>query len=153
MKDGHRLLDAVEVNEVPGQVVAVCGGMGAQDGDGLLGASGAGEQLGNVWCRVPGGALGVGAGVCDRFVDAVAGGDQRQPYPVQVPVLLAPAGGGEGVEVCQAVPRLVGPWCGTQPWRKDGRNPVIAFETARGTAAKLSRTRPAPPPQVYGMGR
>ncbi|MFB7368914.1 hypothetical protein ACFC0D_03595 [Streptomyces sp. NPDC056222] len=48
--------------------------------------------------------------------------------------------------------RLIGPWCGAQPWRKDG-NPVMAFETARGTAAKLSRTRPAPTQKVYGMGR
>ncbi|MFI8520256.1 hypothetical protein ACIGEZ_20875 [Streptomyces sp. NPDC085481] len=48
--------------------------------------------------------------------------------------------------------RLIGPWCGAQPWRKDG-NPVMAFETARGTAAKLSRTRPAPQPPVYKIGR
>lgn len=48
--------------------------------------------------------------------------------------------------------RLIGPWCGAQPWRKDG-NPVKAFERARGTAAKLSRTRPAPQPPVFKMGR
>ncbi|WP_405697627.1 hypothetical protein [Streptomyces sp. NBC_01185] len=48
--------------------------------------------------------------------------------------------------------RLIGPWCGAQPWRKDG-DPVVAFETARGTAAKLSRTRPAPQPPVQKMGR
>ncbi|APU43596.1 MULTISPECIES: hypothetical protein [unclassified Streptomyces] len=48
--------------------------------------------------------------------------------------------------------RLIGPWCGAQPWRKDG-DPVVAFEKARGTAAKLSRTRPAPQPPVYKMGR
>ncbi|MFD5428816.1 hypothetical protein [Streptomyces sp. NPDC127084] len=49
--------------------------------------------------------------------------------------------------------RLIGPWCGAQPWRKHG-DPVTAFETARGTAAKLSRTRPTPPPQqIYQMGR
>ncbi|MET7369133.1 hypothetical protein ABZS61_25405 [Streptomyces sp. NPDC005566] len=48
--------------------------------------------------------------------------------------------------------RLIGPWCGAQPWREDG-DPVTAFETARGTAAKLSRTRPAPQPPVYRMGR
>ncbi len=29
----------------------------------------------------------------------------------------------------------------------------MAFETARGKAAKLSRTRPAPQPPVYKMGR
>ncbi|MFD5872048.1 hypothetical protein [Streptomyces sp. NPDC060322] len=48
--------------------------------------------------------------------------------------------------------RLIGPWCGARPWRKDG-DPVVAFETARGTAAKLSRTRPAPQPPVQKMGR
>ncbi|MFD3538526.1 hypothetical protein ACFWUQ_03390 [Streptomyces sp. NPDC058662] len=48
--------------------------------------------------------------------------------------------------------RLIGPWCGARPWQGDG-NPVAAFETARGTAAKLSRTRPAPTSKVYGMGR
>lgn len=48
--------------------------------------------------------------------------------------------------------RLIGPWCGAQPWRKDG-NPVVAFETARATAAKLSRARPTPTPQIHGMGR
>ncbi|MFD3536629.1 hypothetical protein [Streptomyces sp. NPDC058664] len=48
--------------------------------------------------------------------------------------------------------RLIGPWCGARPWRKDG-NPVAAFETARGTAAKLSRARPAPTPQIHAMGR
>ncbi|MER6996057.1 hypothetical protein [Streptomyces sp. NPDC000410] len=48
--------------------------------------------------------------------------------------------------------RLIGPWCGAQPWREDG-NPVMAFERARGTAAKLSRTRPAPQPPVCKMGR
>ncbi|MFE4592041.1 hypothetical protein [Streptomyces laurentii] len=49
--------------------------------------------------------------------------------------------------------RLIGPWCGAKPWREDG-NPVVAFELARGTAAKLSRTHPAPPaPQTHGMAR
>ncbi|MFE1234335.1 hypothetical protein [Streptomyces sp. NPDC059442] len=48
--------------------------------------------------------------------------------------------------------RLIGPWCGAHPWRADG-NPATAFEVARGTAAKLSRTRPSATPQVYGMGR
>ncbi|MFG2772880.1 hypothetical protein [Streptomyces sp. NPDC048350] len=47
--------------------------------------------------------------------------------------------------------RLIGPWCGAQPWRQDG-HPARAFEAARGTAAKLSGTRPAPAPQV-GAGR
>ncbi|MFE2020050.1 hypothetical protein ACFW9O_18655 [Streptomyces sp. NPDC059499] len=48
--------------------------------------------------------------------------------------------------------RLIGPWWGAQPWRENG-NPVRAFETARGTAAKLSRTRPDPQPPVYKRGR
>ncbi|MER5203713.1 hypothetical protein [Streptomyces sp. NPDC002825] len=48
--------------------------------------------------------------------------------------------------------RLIGPWCGAQPWRRNG-NPVMAFEAARGTAARLSRTRPTTKPPVYGMGR
>ncbi|GGY51034.1 tetratricopeptide repeat protein [Streptomyces omiyaensis] len=47
--------------------------------------------------------------------------------------------------------RLIGPWCGAQPWRKDG-NAVVAFETARGTAARLSRTRPAPAARTHGIG-
>lgn len=37
--------------------------------------------------------------------------------------------------------RLIGPWCGAEPWSKDG-NPVEAFEIARGTAAKLSGANP-----------
>ncbi|MEU8882646.1 hypothetical protein [Streptomyces hydrogenans] len=48
--------------------------------------------------------------------------------------------------------RLIGPWCGAAPWRKEG-DPVIAFETARGTAARLSRVRPAPAPMTHGIGR
>ncbi|MFG2873953.1 hypothetical protein ACGFYU_02940 [Streptomyces sp. NPDC048337] len=48
--------------------------------------------------------------------------------------------------------RRIGPWCGAQPWREAG-NPVMAFETARGRAAKLSRTRPTPTPRAYGMAR
>ncbi|MFF9344597.1 MULTISPECIES: hypothetical protein [unclassified Streptomyces] len=48
--------------------------------------------------------------------------------------------------------RLIGPWCGAGPWRKGG-DPVIAFETARGTAARLSRVRPAPAPRVHDIGR
>lgn len=47
--------------------------------------------------------------------------------------------------------RLIGPWCGAQPWRKDGE-PVLAFERARGTAAKLSRARPVPTPRTHGIG-
>lgn len=47
--------------------------------------------------------------------------------------------------------RQIGPWCGAEPWRREG-NPVMAFEAARGRAVKLSRTRPAPTPQVYGIG-
>ncbi|MFF3320161.1 hypothetical protein ACFYV5_32335 [Streptomyces sp. NPDC003035] len=39
--------------------------------------------------------------------------------------------------------RLIGPWCGAEPWREDG-NPVVAFEIARGTAAKLSGAPLAP---------
>ncbi|MFJ8016977.1 hypothetical protein [Streptomyces sp. NPDC096339] len=48
--------------------------------------------------------------------------------------------------------RRIGPWCGAEPWRSAG-NPVTAFETARGRAAKLSRTRPSPAEPVYGMAR
>ncbi|MFG2427235.1 hypothetical protein [Streptomyces sp. NPDC048590] len=47
--------------------------------------------------------------------------------------------------------RLIGPWCGAEPWRRDGR-PVSAFDAARGRAAKLSRTRPTPQPPVHNMG-
>ncbi|MFE0648450.1 hypothetical protein ACFVZH_07675 [Streptomyces sp. NPDC059534] len=48
--------------------------------------------------------------------------------------------------------RLIGPWCGAQPWRTNG-NTAVAFESARGTAAKLSRVRPAQTLRVQGMGR
>ncbi|MYT19610.1 hypothetical protein GTW69_04785 [Streptomyces sp. SID7760] len=48
--------------------------------------------------------------------------------------------------------RRIGPWCGAEPWRAAG-NPVMAFEAARGRAAKLSRTRPAPTQQTYGIAR
>lgn len=48
--------------------------------------------------------------------------------------------------------RLIGPWCGADAWRRDG-NAVVAFETARGTAAKLSRVRPAPAPRMQDIGR
>ncbi|OEJ30394.1 hypothetical protein [Streptomyces subrutilus] len=48
--------------------------------------------------------------------------------------------------------RRIGPWCGAEPWRKEG-NPVVAFEAARGRAVKLSRTRPAPTPQAFGLSR
>ncbi|MDX2291142.1 MULTISPECIES: hypothetical protein [Streptomyces] len=47
--------------------------------------------------------------------------------------------------------RRIGPWCGAQPWRKDGE-PVLAFERARGTAAKLSGARPVPTPRTHGIG-
>ncbi|MET9956111.1 hypothetical protein ABZ135_31825 [Streptomyces sp. NPDC006339] len=33
--------------------------------------------------------------------------------------------------------RLIGPWCGAEPWRAGG-DPAKAFEIARGTAVKLS---------------
>ncbi|MER8236161.1 hypothetical protein [Streptomyces sp. NPDC094049] len=48
--------------------------------------------------------------------------------------------------------RLIGPWCGAPPWRKDG-NAVAAFDSARGTAARLSRARPAPAPRTHGIVR
>lgn len=48
--------------------------------------------------------------------------------------------------------RQIGPWCGAPPWRKDG-NAVAAFENARGTAARLSRARPASVPQTHGIVR
>ncbi|MEU8773440.1 hypothetical protein [Streptomyces sp. NPDC048606] len=48
--------------------------------------------------------------------------------------------------------RRIGPWCGAEPWRAAG-NPVMAFEKARGRAAKLSRTRPTPAGQVHRMAR
>ncbi|MFE5586242.1 hypothetical protein [Kitasatospora sp. NPDC056531] len=34
--------------------------------------------------------------------------------------------------------RLIGPWCGAEPWTKE-RNPVAAFDLARGTAAIRAR--------------
>ncbi|MGP3683373.1 hypothetical protein ACTVZO_01455 [Streptomyces sp. IBSNAI002] len=48
--------------------------------------------------------------------------------------------------------RQIGAWCGAEPWRKEG-NPVVAFEAARGRAVKLSRARPAPASQDFGMAR
>ncbi len=40
--------------------------------------------------------------------------------------------------------RLVGRWCGAAPWT-DRPDPVAAFDLARGTAVRLSRTEPLPP--------
>ncbi|MFE5589588.1 hypothetical protein [Streptomyces sp. NPDC056549] len=48
--------------------------------------------------------------------------------------------------------RKIGPWCGAPPWRKDG-NAIVAFENARGTAARLSRARPTSTPQTHGIVR
>ncbi|MFC9792984.1 hypothetical protein ACFVJI_10140 [Streptomyces sp. NPDC127584] len=48
--------------------------------------------------------------------------------------------------------RLIGSWCGAQPWLKDGQ-PVKAFEAARGAAVKRSRVRPDSTSKAYGMGR
>ncbi|MFJ4872009.1 hypothetical protein [Streptomyces sp. NPDC088757] len=48
--------------------------------------------------------------------------------------------------------RFIGPWCGAEPWREDG-DPVTAFETARGTAVKLSRAPATPTVASHGMGR
>ncbi|WP_354637671.1 hypothetical protein [Kitasatospora camelliae] len=39
--------------------------------------------------------------------------------------------------------RLIGRWCGADPWT-DYRDPVAAFDLARGVAVKLSRTKPLP---------
>lgn len=105
MEEGQGVLDAAEVDEVAGQVMRVRGRVLLEDGDSVLGASGAGEELGDVRRRVRGSTFGVGAGPCDRFVDTAASGDQRQSYPVKVPLLLAPTSGGESVEVCQTLLR------------------------------------------------
>ncbi|MFZ3492402.1 hypothetical protein ACODT5_04025 [Streptomyces sp. 5.8] len=48
--------------------------------------------------------------------------------------------------------REIGPWCGAEPWRKTG-NPVTAFDTARGRAVRLSRSRPASAAKDFGMTR
>lgn len=48
--------------------------------------------------------------------------------------------------------RRIGPWCGAEPWRSAG-NPVTAFEAARGKAVRLSRARPTPTAQIYGIAR
>ncbi|MEU8575413.1 hypothetical protein [Streptomyces asoensis] len=48
--------------------------------------------------------------------------------------------------------RQIGPWCGADPWRKKG-NSVMAFEAARGRAAKLSRTRPDTASESHGAAR
>ncbi|MFH9725415.1 hypothetical protein ACH4M4_20980 [Streptomyces sp. NPDC017254] len=48
--------------------------------------------------------------------------------------------------------RLIGPWCGAEPWRRNG-DPVAAFELARGTAAKLSGVAPSPTAAMtHGIG-
>lgn len=44
--------------------------------------------------------------------------------------------------------RLIGPWCGAAPWRRGDGSPEVAFELARGTAAKLSRVAPSAAPPV-----
>ncbi|MFE5833991.1 hypothetical protein ACFQ8W_27625 [Streptomyces sp. NPDC056508] len=48
--------------------------------------------------------------------------------------------------------RLIGPWCGAEPWRKD-EDPAKAFETARGTAVKLSRAPVVSTVKSHGIGR
>ncbi|MFJ8626155.1 hypothetical protein ACIRD3_25410 [Kitasatospora sp. NPDC093550] len=40
--------------------------------------------------------------------------------------------------------RAIGPWCGCQPWT-NAADPVAAFDSARGTAVRLSRAKPLPP--------
>jgi hypothetical protein len=101
-QDGNGVFDPAEADEVPGQLVTVRGDVGSQDRDSLLGASGAGQQLGNVRRRVRRAALGVSPGPFDRFVDAVAGGRQRKPDPEGVPLLLATACL-QGIEAGRAV--------------------------------------------------
>lgn len=39
--------------------------------------------------------------------------------------------------------RLIGPWCGAEPWTADG-DPVAAFDLARGTAVARSGAKPDP---------
>ncbi|MEU5718102.1 hypothetical protein AB0G71_20360 [Streptomyces sp. NPDC020403] len=106
LKDGQGFVDTAEVDEVSGQVVAVPAVMLLKDGDGFLGAPGVGEKPSNVFRRVPSGAFGVGSSPFNRLIDPAAGGNQRQPHPKQLPLNLAPAGGGEGVEVGQNGSRL-----------------------------------------------
>ncbi|MFE0701545.1 hypothetical protein [Streptomyces sp. NPDC058872] len=48
--------------------------------------------------------------------------------------------------------RLIGRWCGAQPWRKGG-DPVEAFEQARTAAALLSRARSTPVTRSHDIGR
>ncbi|SUO93024.1 Uncharacterised protein [Streptomyces griseus] len=45
-------------------------------------------------------------------------------------------------EAALPVFRAIGPWCGAEPWRKGGRDPVDAFDEARTTAAlEVARNR------------
>lgn len=64
----HGVLDPTEVDEMPSQVVAVGGGVRFENRNGLLGATGAGQQPGNVRCRLPGAVLRVNPYLCDRFI-------------------------------------------------------------------------------------
>ncbi|MEV7673780.1 hypothetical protein [Streptomyces sp. NPDC088752] len=48
--------------------------------------------------------------------------------------------------------RLIGPWCGAEPWRREG-GPKASFEAARGRAVKLSRASAVPMVRSHGTGR
>ncbi|MGW4726703.1 hypothetical protein [Streptomyces sp. NPDC004291] len=48
--------------------------------------------------------------------------------------------------------RLIGPWCGAEPWRREG-DPKTVFETARGRAVKLSRASVTATARSHGIAR
>ncbi|MFC8296112.1 hypothetical protein ACFUJ0_34645 [Streptomyces sp. NPDC057242] len=75
----------------------------------------------------------MGTGLCNRFVDAVVGGDQRQSYPVQVPSLLAVAGGGKSVKMRQTVFGVV---LGKAEVGEDTEDPVVPVRGATEIRAK-----------------
>ncbi|MFD7547162.1 hypothetical protein [Streptomyces sp. NPDC059816] len=68
LKKYDSVFDTTQVDEVTGQIMAVRGGVLCENGNSLVDASGAAEQLGDVRRRVRGGGLGVGAGTRDRFL-------------------------------------------------------------------------------------
>lgn len=120
-RQGH--LNAAEVDEVAGEVMAAPVVVLLEESNGFLGASGAGEEVCNVLRRVPGVAFGVGSGPFNRLVGptaaAISGNRIQYSSHSRSPSAL----GVEGVEVGQGVGRapLVEAQIG-----EGVKNPVVA---------------------------
>lgn len=95
-------LDPAEVDEVPGQDATDTGLLLFEGGDGLLGASSVGQQLGDGPGCVPGSTLGMRSRLLNRLLAQATRDHQRQPHPMEFPILSATAHL-EGIKVGQAV--------------------------------------------------